>query len=143
MRQYLPSYILFSIGAVLGQFIESVLSPAWLRFGLLLPLGRWLDSFGHKSLDWCWLIVDVWLMSWLIAALVSVVGGFFIKRHVLSGILLFGIGFAFVPLILHAYLYSHIPTFLDYVQHIIIFGIAVICGFLSHRFALRHEIRAA
>jgi hypothetical protein len=143
MRRYLPSIIWFSIGVVLGQFTESILSPLWMRLGLLLPLGHWLDSFGHKSLDWCWLIVDVWLMSWLIAAFVSVIGGFFIKRHVLSSILLFGIGFAFVPLILHAYLYSHIPTFLDYVQHIIIFGVAGMCGFLSHRFALRHEIRAA
>ena len=114
-----------------------------MKLGLLLPVGRWIDSFGNHSLDWCWLIVDIWLVSWLIVASVSVIGGFFIKRHLLLNILLFGFGFAFVPLVLHAYLYSHIPTFLDYVQHVIIVGVAVICGLLSHRFGLRHANRAA
>jgi hypothetical protein len=132
MKQFLPPIMWFTVGSILGQFTESVLSPLWMRFGLLLPLGHWLDSFGSKSLNWCWLTVDVWLVSWLFVAAVSIVGGRFIRHYFLSCILLFGAGFAFVPLVLYSYLYSHIPTFADYWQHGIIFCIAVVCGIWSH-----------
>jgi hypothetical protein len=143
MKQYLPTIIWFSTGAVLGQFTESVLSPLWIGFGLLIPLGRWLDSFGNKSLEWCWFIINIWLMSWLVIGLVSVIGALFIKHRFLMNILLFGAGFAFVPLVLHAYLCSRIPTLADYVQHVIIIGIAVVCGLLCHRFQSGHANRAA
>jgi hypothetical protein len=137
MRRFMPSVIWFISGVILGQFTESALTPLWMKIGLLLPIGHWLDSFGVKSLDWCWLVVDIWLVSWLIVAVVSIIGGLLIKRHFLSSILFFGIGFAFVPLVLHAYLHSHIPTFADYWQHVIIFCIAVVCGILSHRHTRR------
>jgi hypothetical protein len=141
VKRFWPLVVWFGAGAVLGQFTESVLSPAWMKLGLLMPLGRWLDSFGNKSLDWCWLIVDIWLVSWFIVALVSTIGGFFIKRHLLLNMLLFGIGFAFVPLALQAYLYSHIPNFFDFEQCIIVVGVAVVFGFLSHKFRLRNANR--
>jgi len=114
-----------------------------MRLGLLTPVVRWVASFGNNRLDYCWLIVDIWLVSWLIVALVSIIGGLFIKRHLLLNVLLFGISFAFVPLALHAYLYSRVPKLLDYEQHIIIVGVAVVCGLLSNKFRLRHANRVA
>ena len=97
-----------------------------------MPIGRWIASFGYASLNWCWLVVYIWLVSWLVVALVSVIGGFLIKRRLLLKMLLFGIGFAFVPLILHAYLYSNFPSFADYVQRIVIVGVSVSCALLGH-----------
>ena len=133
----------FTVGSILGQFTESVLSPLWMRLGLLLPLGHWLDSFDSKSLDLSWLIVDAWLVSWLLVATLSILGGRFIRHHFMSCLLAFGAGFAFVPLVLRAYLYSHIPTFADYWQHGIIFFIAIVCGIWSHKHVRRLPPNAA
>jgi hypothetical protein len=143
MKPFWPFVVSFGAGAVLGQFTENVLFPAWAKLGLAMPVVRWIASFGNESLDWIWLILNTQLMSWLVVALVSVIGGFFIKRHLLFNMLLFGIGFTFVPLALHAYLYSSVTTLLNYEMCIIIVGIAVICGHLSHRFRLKHTNRAA
>ena len=133
MRRFIPSVIWFFAGIVLGQFTESVLSPLWMKLGLLLPVSRWLDSFGIKSLVWCWLLVDVWLVSWLIGASVSIIGGLYTRRQFARSMMLFGLGFAFVPLAIYSCLYSHIPTFADYWQHAIIFAIILACGFVSHQ----------
>jgi hypothetical protein len=133
MRRFMPSIIWFVGGVILGQLAESVLTPLWMKLGLLLPVGRWLDSFGIKSLDWYWLVVDIWLVSWVIAALVSIIGGLYIRHQFLRRMVLFGVGFAFVPLAVHSYLYSHVPTFADYWQHAIIFAIILVSGFVSHR----------
>jgi hypothetical protein len=138
MKRFWPSIVWFCAGATLGQFAESVLFPLWAKLGLLMPIARWVASFGHDSLDWWWLIVHIWLVSWLVVALVSVIGGRYIKRHLLLDMLLFGVGAAFVPLALHAYLYSSVPSFADYVQHAFIVGVAVVCGLLSHSFRLKH-----
>jgi hypothetical protein len=137
MKQFLPSIMWFTAGSILGQFTESFLSPLWMRLWLLLPLGHWIDSFDSKNLDLCWLIVDAWLVTWIFVAVVSIVGGRFIRHNFLSRILLFGAGFAFVPFVLHAYLNSHIPVFADYWQHGIVFCIAVVFGILSHGHARR------
>ena len=92
MRRFVPLVIWFIGGVIPGQFAESVLTPLWMKLGLLLPVGRWLDSFGIKGLDWCWLVVDIWLVSWLIAVLVSIIGGLYIRHQFSRSIVLFGVG---------------------------------------------------
>ena len=133
MKQSWPQVVWFCVGAVLGLFTERVLFPPWANFELLMPIGRWVASFGYKSLDWCWLLVYIWLVSWLIVVFVSIIGGLFLKRRPLLNVLLFGLGFAFVPLALDAYLNSFAPNFADYVQHLAIVGIAVVAGFLCQK----------
>jgi hypothetical protein len=137
MKQSWPQVVWFCGGAILGQFSEIILFPLWAKLGLLIPIGRWIALFGSTSLDWGWLLVYIWLVSWLIVALVSVIGGLFIRRNLLRSMLLFGVGFAFVPLILNAYLYSIFPGFADYVQHIVVVGVAVLCGLLGQMLGSR------
>lgn len=102
-----------------------------------MPVGHWIASFGYEIFNWCWLLVYIWFVSWLIVALVSVIAGLFIKCRLLLNMLLFGVGFAFVPLILDAYLFSHFPSLADTVQRIVIVSIAVLCGLLSHMWGSR------
>ncbi len=47
--------------------------------------------------------------------------------------MLFGLGFAFVPLALYAYLNSYVPCFGDVARHTVLIALAVLCGLLSHR----------
>ena len=139
MKRFWPFAAWFLVGAVLGQFTETVLFPALDNTGyhdVLAPVMRWLATHGWKHFERIWLAIYLYGMSWLIAAVVSIVGGFFVKRHLFLNMLLFGIGFAFVPLALWAYLYSSVPVFACYVDHGVIVGIAIICGLLSHRFGL-------
>lgn len=138
MKQYWPQAVWFCGGAILGQFTQSTLFPLWANLGLLIPIARWIASSGSENLNWCWLVVYIWLVSWLVVALVSVIGGLFIKRRLFLDMLLFGTGFTFVPLALHSYLFSSVPSFADYVQHVVIIGIAVFGGFLGSKRATRN-----
>ena len=132
MKYVWPQMVWFCAGAILGQITESVLFPVWAKLGLLMPVGHWIASFGYVILDRCWLLVYIWSLSWLIVALVSVLGGILIKRHHLLKMALFGAGFAFVPLIIWAYINSSFPILADYLQHIVIVGVAVLGGLLGH-----------
>jgi hypothetical protein len=137
MKYFWPQMAWFCTGAILGQFTESVLFPVWAKFGLLMPIGHWVASFGYESLSWCWLLVYIWFVSWLIVALVSVIGGIVIKSRPLLNMFLFGVGFAFAPLALYAYLVSRVPNLADYIQHLVIVGIAVLCASLGHQCGVR------
>jgi hypothetical protein len=143
MKRLWPSILWFCAGAVLGQFAESVLFPLWSKLGFVFPVTRWLASFAPDTLLKCWLIVYIGIVSWLIVALVGVIGGLFIKRDRLLRVLLFGCGFAYVPLALYAYLNSYAPTFADYLQHTLIVGIAVMCAHYGRRCGLGYADRAA
>ena len=133
MKQYWSSVVWFGVGAVLGQLAESVVFPLWSKLGLLLPISHWLYSHGGDTMDKCWFILWTNVTSWFLVAVVSVIGCLFIKRCLVLNLMLFGFGFAFVPLVICAYLYSQVPSFNNVVQHAISIGLALLCGLLCRR----------
>jgi len=134
MKRFLPSVVWFISGAVVGEVTDTVLFRFWSQLGLLNPVGDWFVSHGHKTLANCWGMLWLHLTSLLVIAVVGVLGGIFIKRRLVLDLVLFGMGFAFVPLVLSAYLYAYVPSFGNCVEHVVLIGLAVVCGLLSHRF---------
>jgi|GEM_PF-7052869 len=142
MKRFMSSVVWFISGAVVGEFTNTVLFRLWSQLGLLKPVADWFVSLGHKSLADYWDMLWLHLTSLLVIAVAGVLGGIFIKRRLVLDLVLFGMGFAFIPLVLSAYLYSYVPSLVNCVQHIVIVGLAVVCGLLSHRFIRsrhRHE----
>src|ERR1022692_1205485 len=134
MKRFLPSVVWFISGAVVGEVTDTVLFQLWFRLGLLKPVADWFVSLGHTTLANYWGMVWGHLTSWLVIAVVGILGGIFIKRRLVLDLVLFGIGFAFVPLALSACLYSYVPSFGSCVQHVVLIALAVVCGLLTQRF---------
>jgi hypothetical protein len=135
MKRFLPSVIWFTAGAVLGQLAETVLFQLWDKVGLLIPVARWFHSHGDNTMVKCWFIFWVNVPNWFLVAMVGILGGLLIKRCLVLNLLLFGFGFALVPLALYAYLNSYVPTFGDVARHAVLIALAVLCGLLSYRWA--------
>jgi len=142
IKQLWPTVVWFGGGIALGQLAESVFFPLWSKLGLLLPIGHWLDSHGSKAMVWCWFVLWINVTSWSLAIVAGILTGLFTKHHLVLHLLLFGFGFAFVPLVLYAYLHSQIPSFGNVVQHTISIGLAIFSGLVSHKLAFRetHKI---
>jgi hypothetical protein len=144
----------FGAGAVSVQVEESVLSPLWealwFKLGILVPVVHWLASVGGNTLVRCWFVIWFHVPTWFLVALVGLIGGVFIKRHIVLDLMLFGLGFAFWRLVFSIYVYGYslsevvqnLQNFMNIIMNIIflgiILGLPVLCGLLSHRFARRN-----
>jgi hypothetical protein len=134
MKRFWPSVVWFIAGAVLGQQADDgVIFRLWDKLGLLMPIAHWLNSHGGNMMVKCWFILWVNLTNWFLVATGGILGGLFIKRCLVLNLLLFGVGFAFVPLAFYAYLNSYVPSFGDVARHAVLIALAVLCGLLSHR----------
>ena len=133
MRWSWSALVWFGVGVVLGQLADSVLFPLWSKLGLFLRVGHWLDLHGGGWMVKCWFILWINVVSWFLAAVIGVLGGLFSKHCLVLNLMLFGFGFAFVPLVVYAYLNSQDPSVGNVVQHSISIGLAVLCGQLSRK----------
>ena len=133
MKRFMPLAVWFTAGAVLGQLAETTLFQLWSKLGIMMPVAHWLDSLGGDTLVKCWFVLWSNAIGWFLAALVGILGGLFVGRHLARYLLLFGVGFAFVPLALYSYLYSAMPLFSSVVWHAISIVLVVLGGMLSRR----------
>jgi hypothetical protein len=133
MKRFMPSVVWFVAGAVLGQLAETTLFQLWSKLGLMTPVAHWLDSVGGDTMVKCWFVLWSNAICWFLAAIVGILGGVFVERHLMRNLLLFGVGFAFVPLALYSYLYSAVPVFSSVVWHAVSIILVMLGGILSHR----------
>jgi hypothetical protein len=98
MKRLLSSIIWFGSGAVLGQVAHTLLFQLWTQLGFLTPPNR------------SWYVLWINAPEWLVAAAIGASAGIFIKRHLVTRLLLFGLGFAFAPPAIYWYLNSNTPT---------------------------------
>jgi hypothetical protein len=133
MKRFMPLFVWFCAGAILGQMAETVLFRLWSKLGILMPVAHWLDGVGGNVLVNCWFIFWVNATSWFLAAVIGILGGVFVKNHLVRYLVSFGVGFAIVPITLHSYLNSEVPPFNSVLWHIVSIALVVLCGVLSHR----------
>jgi hypothetical protein len=129
----------FCGGGALGQLANTILFPLWSKTGLLLPIGHWLDGHGGKAFVWFWFILWLNIASWSLAAVIGVLIGLFTGHRLLLNLVLFGLGFAVVPLALFAYLDSTIPSAGNITQGAVAIALVLLGGLLSHRLAYREK----
>ncbi len=119
-------------GAILGQLAGGFLFRLWAK---ALPVSRWLDPHDSEAIFQFWIILWLNAVPWILAAVAGVIRGLFEEDHLLSHLVLFGLGFVFVPLALFAYLNSRVPGFDIVAEHTPSIGLAIFFGLLSHRLA--------
>jgi hypothetical protein len=122
-------------GIVLGEFAETVLFRFWLD-DVFSPLVRHFDS-SNGSVTWQWLAVWINIPGWVTAAVAGVLGGLFTKSPPALALTLFGVCFAFTPLVLYAYFYSEMPSLENISQHAVSIPLAVFCGLSARRIRCR------
>ncbi|HXR46901.1 MAG TPA: hypothetical protein VN784_05615 [Candidatus Limnocylindrales bacterium] len=129
----MPSIVWFGAGAVLSQLTSTVLFRLWEKLGILMPVAHWLDSHGGQAAAKSWFIFWIFLPHWLVAVVVGVLAGLFVKRHLMPYLLLFGVGFVLEPLAAYCYLSSDIPRFSDVAWYSVSIPVLLLCGILSYR----------
>jgi len=133
MKRCLPLLVWFGAGAVLGLLADGIMFRLWSKADILVPVGHWLDSHGGDTMVKCWFVLWVNATAWFLAAVAGLFAGRFVKRHLVRDLLAFGIGFAFVPIAIDGYLYSHLPSISGVAWHLVSLALVVSCGLLFHR----------
>lgn len=123
------------VGIVLGEFAETVLFRLWLD-AVFLPVVRHFDS-SNGSVTWQWLALWLNAPGWVTAAMVAILGGWFAKSPPALALTLFGVCFAFTPLVLYAYFYSEMPSLENISQHAVSIPLAVFCGLSARKIRCR------
>jgi hypothetical protein len=122
-------------GIVLGEFAETVLFRFWLD-DVFLPVARHFD-LSNRSVTWQWLALWFNAPSWVTAGVVGILGGLFTKSPPALALTLFGICFAFTPLVLYAYFQSEMPSLENISQHAVSIPLAVFCGLSARKIRCR------
>ena len=115
----------FVAGAALGWFAVVVPLPFWYGSGFA-------RSFSHSPF---WSVIWSNFPTWVLVVVTSVLAGLFIKHRLMLFLVLFGVGFAYVPsIVFHYFNELTLPSVHELVQRTVIVGLAVLGGFVSHRF---------
>ena len=133
MKRFVPSGVWFCAGIILSPFAGSVLFRLWSKLGILIPVAQWLGSLGGDTMAKGWFFIWVFIPYWICAAAVGILAGLFVKRHLVTHLLSFSIGFVLEPLATYVYSASDIPRFCSVVLYGVSVPLAVLCGVLSHR----------
>jgi hypothetical protein len=127
----------FVIGTALGWFAVNV------------PLPFWYGSGFARSVSHSPVLSMIWsnAPTWFLVVVTCAIGGLVFKHRLMLFLVLFGVGFAYMPSVIwHYFNQLALPSVNELVQRTIIVGVAVLSGFVSHRFAhadARHQNHAA
>jgi hypothetical protein len=99
MKKFTPYILWFVAGAILGFIADNLLGALWIQLGWRQPIANWLASHGFSALASYWGLVWIRLPVWIIAAIVGICGGIFIRRQPIPSLLIFGIGFVVMPVV--------------------------------------------
>ena len=102
MKKFTPYILWFVAGAILGFIADNLLGALWIQLGWRQPIANWLASHGFSALASYWGLVWIRLPVWIIAAIVGICGGIFIRRQPIPSLLIFGIGFIVMPILVTA-----------------------------------------
>jgi hypothetical protein len=102
MKRFTPYLLWFVAGAVLGVITDNVLGALWIQLGWRQPIADWLAAHGFSVLAGYWGLVWIRLPDWIIATIVGVCGGIFIRRQPIVSLLILGLGFIVTPIVVTA-----------------------------------------
>ena len=127
-------------GMVLGHVTDNVLFPLWSKLEPLEPIPGWLDWLVTSTSDvvlWIWFVLWSNAPRWCAVAIIGILRGRFTQADLVVHLLLFGLGFALLPLAFYIYSHSALPSFNIIAQHVISIGLIIVFGLVSHRFEHR------
>jgi hypothetical protein len=102
MKRFTPYILWFVAGAVLGVITDNLLGAPWIQLGWRQPIADWLGLHGLSALAGYWGLVWIHLPDWIIATIVGVCGGIFIRRQPIVSLLILGLGFIVTPILVTA-----------------------------------------
>jgi uncharacterized protein YacL len=113
VKKFTSHILWFVAGAALGFITSTLLVDLWVQLGWQRPIADWLVLHGFPALAGYWVLIWLHLPDWFIASVISICGGFCIRRQPIVSLLMFGFGFIVIPLLV-AMIAGFNPTVLGF-----------------------------